>query len=223
MLLGHGALANYHDLALKHRGDFEFWHTTEHVPERTATPGFMRGRRYIAVHGSPQYFILYEGSSVEVFSAQAYLERLNNPTPWTSRVSATMTRTLRTACVVTETLGQGTGDLCGTWRLAPRGNRATLRDRFVHELLPLALDVSDCLSVHLLEADAAVTRVDTLEKGMRQGADEMSDWIVMIEGDSIDGLDAAHTLLSHNLATPLNESDWSVYQLQAMQRDINEL
>jgi len=225
MLIGNGALANYHNLEDTDRADFERWHTAEHIPERVGVPGFMRGRRYVGIDETtrPQYFILYEGSEVEVFCAPDYLARLNAPTSWTQAVSATMTLTLRTACTVTHTEGQGVGDYCGTWQLSPADDRAGLRSQLVKRVFPSVLDISDVLAIHLLEANPAVTAVDTKEKGVRQGDDGMSDWIVMVEADTADTFDAVFAMLEHNVHTKLVASEWATYQLQAMQRDIAEL
>lgn len=225
MLIGMGALANYHNLEKRDCADFEHWHTTEHIPERVGIPGFMRGRRYVALSDQirPQYFILYEGNEVEVFAAPAYLAKLNAPTTWTQTVSRTMTLTLRTACTVTHTQGQGTGDYCGTWQLSPIENRAQTRADLVKRVFPTIQDVSDVVAIHLLEANLDVSQVDTLEKGMRQGEDGMSDWIVMIETDTPDTLDAVHAVLTHNMTAELTQSQWSTYQLQAMQRDVSEI
>lgn len=225
MLIGNGALANYHNLDDSDRADFEHWHTTEHIPERVNVPGFMRGRRYVALDNQipPQYFILYEGSEVEVFAAPAYLDRLDAPTPWTQAVSRNMTLTLRTACTVTHTQGQGTGDYCGTWQLSPIDNRADTRADLVKRVIPTVQDVSDVVAIHLLEANLDVTRVDTLEKQLREGEDGVSDWIVVVETDTADTLDAVHALLTRNVTAELAQSQWSTYQLQAIQRDVSEL
>ena len=77
--------------------------------------------------------------------------------------------------------------------------------------------------MHLLEASAEVTGVDTLEKTTRPGEDGMSDWIVMVEADTTHTLDAVYAVLSQNFSAELNQSHWGVYQLQAMLRDVSEL
>ncbi len=225
MLLGNGALANYHNLEDADRELFEAWHTTEHIPERVGIPGFMRGRRYVGIDDrtNPQYFILYEGNEVEVFSAPAYLQRLNAPTAWTQQVSRTMTLTLRTACTVSHTQGQGTGDYCGTWQLSPTTDRSATRTDLVKRIFPTVQDVSDVISIHLLEANLDVTRVDTLEKDTRPGEDGTSDWIVVVETDTPDTLDAVFAVLARNVSAPLSQSHWTEYQLQAMQRDVGEI
>ena len=53
------------------------------MPERVAIPGFLRGRRYVALDADLEFFNLYEAASPKVLAGPDYLERLNNPTPWT--------------------------------------------------------------------------------------------------------------------------------------------
>lgn len=47
-LLGSGALAIWNGIAPEAEREFDRWHTYEHIPERMALPGFLRGRRYVA-------------------------------------------------------------------------------------------------------------------------------------------------------------------------------
>ena len=48
-LAGEGAVAIWHDIAPEGREDFYAWHGEEHMPERVGIPGFLRGRRYVAI------------------------------------------------------------------------------------------------------------------------------------------------------------------------------
>jgi hypothetical protein len=64
-LRGTGILAVWNDTAPAGDAEFSDWHTREHVPERVAVPGFLSGRRYSTVSGSPKYFTLYETEAVE--------------------------------------------------------------------------------------------------------------------------------------------------------------
>ena len=43
--------------------EHDAWHTHEHLPERLAIPGFVRGTRWVASHGQPRYFVMYEVES----------------------------------------------------------------------------------------------------------------------------------------------------------------
>jgi len=56
------------------------------MPERLAIPGFLRGTRWVAESGDPSYFVLYESRSWRRSPPGPYLERLNNPTPWSRKM-----------------------------------------------------------------------------------------------------------------------------------------
>ena len=62
-LAGTGAVAIWHDIAPEGRSEFYAWHGREHMPERTGIAGFLRGRRYVAIAGQPEFFNLYETDS----------------------------------------------------------------------------------------------------------------------------------------------------------------
>ena len=68
-LAGSGAVAIWHDIAPEGRAEFYALHGREHMPERVGIPGFLRGRRYIAAHGIPEFFNLYETASPTMFWA----------------------------------------------------------------------------------------------------------------------------------------------------------
>src|SRR5919206_91425 len=71
-LAGKGAVAIWNDITAEGRGIFYAWHGHEHVPERVGIPGFLRGRCYVAIHGSPEYFTLYETDSPQTITGQDY-------------------------------------------------------------------------------------------------------------------------------------------------------
>ena len=89
-MLGKAAVAMWWDIAPETKAEFEDWHTHEHMPERLAIPGFLRGTRWIALSGEPSYFVLYEAADLATLTAGPYLERLNDPTPWSRRNRAVL-------------------------------------------------------------------------------------------------------------------------------------
>ena len=80
-LLGEGVAAIWHNVAPEVQDDYNHWHCYEHVPERVGIKGFLRGRRYVAIEGEPEFFHFYETETVATLTSEAYLTRLNNPTP----------------------------------------------------------------------------------------------------------------------------------------------
>ena len=144
------------------------WHSGEHLRERLSIPGFLRGRRYGALEaGSPEVrFIFYELRDIAVATSPAYLERLNNPTPWSKELMQ-VSRLRRALCRVVESHGEGVGGFALVARAAasrlPKGPAIT--------------------GAHLLRRDESIARPQTNEEKMRRGgADATADTVVIVEG-----------------------------------------
>src|SRR5262249_14082498 len=166
--LGNGILAFWADVEASGEADYVDWHNREHMPERCAVPGFLRGRRYIAVHAAPKYFMMYETETLRTLASPAYVERLNNPTPWTRECLALFRNSNRTACRTTLSIGRGIGGALATIRLAPStGQESALRRWLSKEALPTLLERPGMTAAHLCEADVETTTVKTTEKEIR--------------------------------------------------------
>ncbi len=190
-LLGAAVLAIWNDTAPGGDAEFNHWHTREHVPERVGVPGFLRGRRYLAVSGSPTYFTLYETESLETLATGPYLARLNDPTPWTTRVLPLFRNNNRSACRVTLSLGLGVGGSLATLRLAPRQDReAQLRAWLTATALPVLSEQPGVVGAHLCEADLSATRVPTQEMRLRDREDDVARWIVLVESGGAEPIEA---------------------------------
>ena len=63
-LLGRAAMLLGFDIAAEAVDEHDDWHTHEHLPERLAIPGFLRGTRWVAIDGAPRYAVLYEVESL---------------------------------------------------------------------------------------------------------------------------------------------------------------
>ena len=191
-LLGTGILAIWNDVAPGGDAEFNHWHTQEHVPERVGVPGFLRGRRYVAVSGSPKYFTLYETETAETLASPAYLARLNDPTPWTQRALPLFRNTIRTACRITLSLGCGVGGVMTTLRLGPApGREEALRAWLTGTTLPALVERPGIVGAHLAEADLAATKVPTEERKLRDREDEVARWVLLVEGIETDAVESA--------------------------------
>jgi hypothetical protein len=96
---GTGILAVWNDRAKESEANYEKWYQTEHLPERLAVPGFIRGRRYQAVIGDLEFFTWYEVASPATLRSAAYKKCLANPTPWTQEMmSGVFVNANRTIC-----------------------------------------------------------------------------------------------------------------------------
>jgi hypothetical protein len=190
-LAGKGVVAIWNDIAPEGRADFYEWHDREHMPERVGIRGFLRGRRYIAVHGTPEYFTLYETESEAVLTGKDYLERLNNPTPWTAKVVPSYFRnTSRGVCRVEHSSGVGQGGYILTLRHGPQpGREDELRQHLIGTALPPLLERPAVVGVHLCIADRAGSSIETKEKRGREVG--IPDWLVLIETVTPEAADAA--------------------------------
>ena len=85
-LLGSAAMLLSFDVVPEAVSEHDYWHTHEHLPERLSIAGFLRGSRWVATRGQPRYLVLYEVAELATLTSAAYLERLNNPSAWTSKM-----------------------------------------------------------------------------------------------------------------------------------------
>ena len=181
-LAGKGAVAIWHDIAPEGRRDFYAWHGMEHMPERAGIPGFLRGRRYVAIDGAPEFFNLYETVSRFTVTGAEYLARLNAPTRWTVDAVRHFRGVARSLCEVAASFGEGQGGLIATFRYSVGDTRATAhRSRLAQAVLPALAVAPGVAGCHLLVADAQASAVDTAERRARAEANLVPRWILLVE------------------------------------------
>jgi hypothetical protein len=181
-LLGQGAFVAWHGVAKGREADYDRWHSHEHMLERVAIPGFLRGRRYVAVADGPRYLVVYEVADIGVLTSPAYLERLNNPSSWTREVMPAVCGMNRTLCRVAASSGHGIGHAALTIRLSPQaGRQEELAGRLRTELERLA-GSPGLVGGHLLVADEMASRAPTREKELRAQPDAVANWVLLVEG-----------------------------------------
>lgn len=181
-LLGSAAITMWADFVPEIVPEFGDWHTHEHMPERLGIPGFRRGTRWSGGSAGASHFIMYELESLEVFSSSAYLERLNNPTPWSRKLTPHHRNMVRSPCRVVGGAGAGVGATLLTLRLSPRpGEADRLRDGLLRELLPELARRPGLAAAHLLVSEPKVMPPQTEEQRMR-GGDAIADWVLLVHG-----------------------------------------
>jgi hypothetical protein len=190
-LAGSGVLAIWNGIAAEAEDDFIAWHMREHIPERVGVPGFLRGRRYAAVSGTPKYFNFYETETLDTLSAPPYLARLNAPSDWTRRVVSHFQDTSRTICSVAASQGLGDGAYVATLRLSATADRAGLVERIANGVMAPVLALPSLVAAHLLEGQAERGGAHTAEKALRGKPDETAAWILLLEAVDPEPLQAA--------------------------------
>ncbi len=220
-LLGQGAVAIWHDIVPQGRQDFYAWHGQEHMPERIGIPGFLRGRRYFAVRAGLEYFNLYEASAPEILASPDYLQRLNDPTPWTRSAVKQFRHVSRSICRVATTAGAGQGGLIATWRYDVSDDRSDEHLAAVSgRILPEIVASGIVAGAHLLVADTQLSAIDTAERQARGEPNTIPRWILLVEGwsDAASFTQLCQTSLSDQVLASTGAAgpaDTGLYQLQA--------
>lgn len=216
-LMGKGVLAIWHDIAAGTEADYTEWHSKQHMPERVGIPGFHRGHGGEAALGSPRYINWYEVESLETLTSEAYLARLNDPTPWSQRVLGTFRNNNRTLCRVITSIGDGVGGHLLTLQLGAEPGRGDALHDWLSATMPLLVERFGVIGAHYLEGDAAASQIETQEKRLRDGVDAIADRVVMVAGYDADALNdvratvlSSEALIAHGAS---HEQDLAVYRM----------
>ena len=196
---GHGFMAIWSDVAPGDSAFYHDWLLKEHFQERVSVPGFISARVFRRLAGQDfQFFIIYETESPEVLASAAYVARLNDPTPMTQKVMPKLRNFVRGAGRVVQSSG-----VCGG------GAAKVMRFNEPHSLLsdegariPLFKKINQMhrvLAVRLFEVDTAATTIQTAEKKIRTGKEEIYSQLLVIEAADLDAFDAVSELLKATL------------------------
>jgi len=173
---GTAFLAMWHDIAAEGETEYNDWHTREHMPERAAIPGFLRGTRWVAESGEPSYFVCYEAEDLKTLTTGAYVERLNHPTAWSLKMMPYHRNMVRSLCRVHASAGLGLGGVAATIRFSP--SRASM---------PALPERKGITGAHLLESLPASGMPQTAEQRIR-GGDARADWVLLVSGYHVDAV-----------------------------------
>lgn len=199
-LLGKAALAMWWDMAPDVRPDFEDWHSHEHFPERLGIPGFLRASRWRSVAGEG-FFVIYELAAHDTLSSPDYLDRLNAPTPWSTRLMPHHRNMVRSQCRVLASAGGLLAHQVLTLQLQAEGCDAATLAAEMQALCPMLASLPGLVGVHLLRHEAPAI-APTTEQRIRGLGDAAADWVLLLCGYEAAALgDAlAHEALTSALA-----------------------
>lgn len=183
-LKGTAFLALWNDIEPARDGEYNLWHTREHVPERVGVPGILSGRRYAAREATiHRYFTLYELDSLAVLESAPYKALVDGPTPWSRSMRPSFGNFLRYPCETRVTLGRGLGGVLATFRCGTAPARNTIERLF---------DIETVTGLHLGAANLSQPfplQTAPVEQGPRH--------VLMVEANDGGALQAAMpTILS---------------------------
>jgi hypothetical protein len=172
-----GILSVFNDCAPEGMEHFERWYIREHLQERVGVPGFRFGRRYELVSGGDRrFFAFYEVETPGVLASQAYVERLNAPTPWTTESMKYFRNMVRTVC----DLRAASGDLIGSHAVVLRADGVMAPTPAAGDLVRRLAAEDGIARVQLWTASAGQTPSDTAEMKSR-GKDQLAAGALVVE------------------------------------------
>ena len=187
-LCSDAAMVLYYDIT-GDTADHDDWHTYEHMHERLSIPGFVRATRWLASAGAPKYMVIYEVTGTDVATSAAYLERLNQPTPWTAAMMSRFRGMVRGFCSIVAGSGFGLGQAAVSLRFTPlAGQEARLTDWLAREALPAMASRRGMAGVHLLQPEPPPPM--TKEQSLR-GPDTPMSWLLLATAYDADALQRA--------------------------------
>ena len=184
-LLGNTAVAMWWKIEREHLTEFHEWHSKEHLPERMSIPGFRRGSRWQR-NGSNEFFVVYELESYEILTSDGYLERLNDPTPWSTKMMPLHLDMVRSQCRIVSSHGGGIATYMSAIKLSPAPEQSTRLEIELQSILAGLLLQPGITGAHLLRTETP-TAAPTKEQQIR-GGDAVADWILLISGHNAEKL-----------------------------------
>jgi len=198
-----GILAIWHDASSGREASVRDWYAREHHFERLAIPGFVEMHRFDRVQGEGgKMLCLYRTTGVNVFTSQAYLARLANPTPETRANMPNFRHMSRTICTLRAQVGRAEGGYLGVVSVA-----GGLSAGWVEQLSPRlhsALESMPLLRLRCIAAAPQPSRTpDTAEILLRGSPDSSIAGAVLVDAETIEAAQQAIAEFSANLAASL--------------------
>ncbi len=189
-LAGTGLVVIWNGIRDDKREDFMEWHPRQHMVERLSIPGFLRGRRCIALEGDPEFLTVYELANPEVLLTDFYKSRLGNPTEWSAATLPAFTDNTRGACRILFSEGYAMGGYMLTLRFgAPEERRADLIDAVRRNAMPAFVGTARVTGAHFAYNDASLTGGNA---GTQRGrVIKLPELVVLVEGSDAAAVAAA--------------------------------
>ena len=180
-----GLMAFWADIDRDYEPRFLEWHNCEHMPERVSVPGFCEGRRYRALGDTPRYLMMYLTESAEVLESDAYVERLNDPTPWTRESLSRFRSPSRNVYALLADRGR-TSLRASPYVISIRFDVAPpaeqrVRSAIVDDLLPEWAALPEVGRVRLYGIDATVSGIETAERGIYEGGPGAQRFLLLVD------------------------------------------
>ena len=163
------------------------WHNCEHMAERVAIPGFLRGRRYRGEDGAATFLMMYETRDVGVLGSAPYLAALNAPTDWTRRALPAFRNPARNLYALVA--GAGRPPRAAAPRMSTlRFNHAAPEAAAEHyraRVLPALAAAPGTICVRLWQIDEAISNLVTSERTIYGGGPGEQRFLLTVEHEDV--------------------------------------
>jgi hypothetical protein len=164
-LAGKAVMINWSNVAPEYREQYYDWHDREHIAGRLTVPGFLRGRRHLAIDADRDIFNMYEVLDLGVLTGEDYTRLTRNPSEATRATSKLIVDAFRALARVRYSAGKGVGACVQTLRLeAQPGAEDRLESFLCGTALPALSMSPGVVAVHLCVADQAASGVVSPER-----------------------------------------------------------
>ncbi len=145
-----GLLAVWLHVQPQHEDEFNAWYNTEHIQQITGIPGFINGRRYMALEGVPKYLALYELHDETITAGDEFQSVMAKPTPWSARMRGfyrdyRIRNTYRLLFTTGEAPGEDAPFVYVVKTDIPEDFEADFNAWYEHEHVPALASVPGCL------------------------------------------------------------------------------
>lgn len=206
-------LFGWSELAESDRAEFIEFHNREHLPERYAVPGFVRAARYVAVARNNAFLTVYEVDDLATLVSAPYLERLNNPTPWTQSMLPRIRKARRATVSLDLRRSEAKGGflICAEWASVERGaDSAPLRD-----VLASIADRPGIVSLSAGPVDLESSNIETAESRAVQRSAAEAGYLAIVEASMLESIEDVAAALKRPLGQ-WHEPRMGTYRLEVL-------
>ncbi len=180
-----GMMAFWTDIDAENLLEVQKWHNCEHMTERVSIPGFIVGRRYRGIDDAPTFFISYETIDTDVLQSDAYLQALNNSTPWTKHALTFFKNNIRNIYSLATLTGTAPATEAPFNYVLRFNIDSDEEERVLRQLkadyLPALTALPDVFRSRLYEIDEKISSIMTDEREIYGGGPGQQKYLLVVE------------------------------------------
>jgi len=194
-----GLVLVWTDIPANLNGEFNDWYNREHAADRVlGVPGYISGRRFVALAEGPRYLAVYRTIDMDVFRSDAYLALQRRPDERSRQLIPMFLNTIKGFCNVFADHGVAEGAYMAVILLDLSDcDQQAFRELMDQDILPGVLASKNIVSAYAGQADVEIASMVT-SQFMRQG-DTFIDGVIIIEGTSQAAVEAVLPLIDKDM------------------------